>query len=143
MPFYENTLTKPVGAGTLTQAAPLTVVGPSIDRLGFGAAELEIQYNVLPTITLAKVDLLVKAGIQDSADGNTWGVETVLNASTTSESWGTGITGAAKVDVDTYGVNLAGYDRYIRFNMTGSVGATASGYLAGCAVLGNSFKEPI
>lgn len=114
------------GAGDNT-----AVTGVSIDRTGFGCAELCIAYK---TTLAASATLKFAVEYQESSDGSSWDTAVALQAATTAE------TGAQtdKVGQVRFSVDLTGKKQYIRFNYTPdlSAGATDTADTAAVAVLG-------
>lgn len=110
------------GAATATAAGTgdnTAVTGASIDRTGYSSGVLAIGYRT----TLASTKTLsLAAELQESADGTTWDTAEALQAATVQE------TGAAtnKAGVKEFDIDLTGRKKFIRFNFTPDLSATAA-----------------
>lgn len=116
------------------------VTGATIDRQGFGSAQLV----VVAKSTLASNETLkVAAEIQDSVlgDGSDWTTAEVLYATTTVD------TGAqtAHVTEKRTNIDLSKYSRYVRINFTPNLSAsgTDTTVVAATLVLGGPASLPV
>lgn len=113
------------------------VTGATIDRAGFGSAQLVAAYKASLT---ADKTLSIAAEIQDSADGTNWNTATALYTSTVVE------TGVAtnKVGEKRTNIDLSGYARYVRVNFTPDLSnsGTDTAIVAATLVLGGATTLP-
>lgn len=127
-------LASAVAAGTGDATA---VTGATIDRKGYGSAQLVVSYKT--TLTADKT-LSVAAEIQESADGNTWDTAVELYGATVLK------TGAATnaVGEKRTAIDLSGYKRYVRINFTPDLShsGTDTAIVAADLVLGGADEVP-
>lgn len=114
------------------------ITGLTIDRLQSGkldpAKSVKLCVNTRAVLAQAAT-LSLAVEVQQSADGSTWDTAVVVEAATVKSTGGTG--GSTESVVAEYGLNLLGFKRYLRFNVTPdlSAGATDTATVNAVAVL--------
>lgn len=133
---------KRINSGTATAGGTgdnTKVTGEVIDRLGFASGIIALNYT---TTLAAGKKLSFAVAYEGSDDNSTYATEASIQASTqaaTSAGGGT-VTGVVKIPID-----LSGYKRYLKINVTPDLDATGTDTAAwsGSLILGGKDTEPV
>jgi len=97
------------------------VTGQSTDRTGYYSGKLVVAYKAV----LAEDKTIAFATeLQESSDNSTWDTAEVVVASTVADTGASG--GSTEYGVTEASIDLSGRKRYIRFNVTPDLSATAT-----------------